>query len=197
MKRLVIFSGFVLGNFAILVISLVVLTIYTSKQSSAQNSVVPQDIKTTQQSYAAFNSPAPTDPGATAYLVSGDARPKLIDAFFARYNSPMTGLGQDIVTAADKYQIPYGYLPAIAQCEGNVGKSMPANSFNPYGYGIYGGQITRFSSWQEGINAVSQTLRTDYFDLGLDTPEKIMPKYTPPSQGSWAFCVDKFLNELK
>lgn len=197
MRKFLLFSSFLLSNFAILVISLLFLAFYTSKQSSAIQTTSPESLSAFQESYSSFNALPSSGLVLSAQIVAADARPALVDNFFQRYNSPMVGLGADIVTTADRYRLPFGILPAIAQCEGNLGKVMPWDSYNPYGFGIYGDNMVRFSSWQEGIEIVSQTLRTDYFDLGLDTPAKIMPKYTPPSKGSWAFCVSKFLEELR
>lgn len=179
-------------------VSFLFLTVYSAKESSAEESVVIEETVLGSAHGDQFTlSGKPTVSQYEAEIVASDGRSKLVDNFFARYNSPMVGLGQDIVEAADRHQIPFGILPAIAQCEGNLGKKMPAGSFNPYGFGIYGDLVTKFSSWQEGIEIVSRTLRREYFDVGLDTPETIMRKYTPPSTGSWAFCVTKFLEELK
>ncbi len=197
MKKLLLLSSFLLGNFAILVIALLILAFSASKQSAASQTAAPENVSAFEESYTSFNALSGLDSGPVSQIVAGDARAVLVDNFFRRYSSPMTGVGQDIVTAADKYQIPFGLLPAIAQCEGNVGKVMPENSFNPYGFGIYGDKVTRFDSWQSGIEAVSKTLRHDYFDIGLDSPDKIMTKYTPSSNGSWAFCVSKFMLELR
>ena len=197
MRKILVFSSFVLGNFAILVVCFLFLTVYTTKQSTATSAAPLETINQPIGQYSLFAALPTGSSQPNFQIVAADARAKLIDDFFRSYNSPMIGLGSDIVIAADKYHIPFGLLPAIAQCEGNLGKAMPPNSFNPYGFGIYGDQMTKFGSWQEGIETVTKTLRRDYFDQGLDTPDKIMKKYTPPSTGSWAFCVNKFLEELK
>ncbi len=196
MKKLVLFFSFVLGNFSILLIAILALTIYTTKDSTAAASLPLENLNIVQESYQDYRA-TPDISVPSAMIVAKDARAALADNFFKRYGSPMAGLGQDIVTAADKYKIPFGYLPAIAQCEGNSGKIIPNNSYNTWGWGIYGSQMTKFDSWQEAIDTVSKGLREQYFDYGLDTPEKIMPKYTPPSQGSWANCVSTYLAELK
>jgi hypothetical protein len=196
-RKFLLFSGFVLGNFSILLIALLFLMVYTSKNSNAAASAPLEEINYFQESYASYNTLPSSLPNLKAEVVAGDARPIIIDNFFQRYSSPMVGLGKDIVRAADTYKIPYGYLPAIGQCEGGAGKVIPLDSHNTWGWGIYGDTITRFASWQEAIMTVSKGLKENYFDLGLDTPEKIMAKYTPPSQGSWAFCVRKFMDELK
>ncbi len=149
-------------------------------------------------SYQAF-SPAPQVLTAFtgAMVIPADARPGLVDNFLAKYRSPFTGLGPHIVQTADKYQLPYNLIPAIAQCESNVGKTIPHDSFNAWGYGVYGGSVLHFNNWTEAVERVSRGLREDYFKYNLDTPEKIMKKYTPQSNGSWARCVNQFLEELQ
>lgn len=197
MKRFLLFLIFLFGNLAILSVSLLFLTIYTSKQSSAKEEGGFVAQASGDDSFVIYDSSLTLPKAPVSEFIAADGRTKLIDDFFTRYGAPMQGLGIDVVSAADKYQIPFGLLPAIAMCEGNLGKVMPNDSFNPYGFGIYGDKITRFSSWQDGIETVSKTLRRDYFDRGLDNPDKIMSKYTPSSNGSWSFCVNRFLDELK
>jgi hypothetical protein len=145
----------------------------------------------------AFGSVPEVNSQTSIEIIASDARATVVNDFFRRYKSPMLGLGNVIVETADTYALPFGLLPAIAQCEGNLGKVMPENSFNTWGWAIYGDKVTRFTSWKDGIEKVSRGLRNNYFNKGLDTPEKIMRKYTPSSNGSWAFCVSQFLAELK
>ena len=50
------------------------------------------------------------------------------------------------------------------------------------------------------METVAKTLKTKYIDIGLDTPEKIMAKYTPPSLkigGPWAKGVNQFMTDLE
>jgi hypothetical protein len=196
-RKLLIVSSFVLGNFSILLISFLFLTIYTTKGSSA-DSLKPLEIEAQlTPDYSAYASETPKILKQEAFILAKDSRADLVDAFFRKYGSPMTGLGKDIVSSADIFKIPYGYLPAIGACEGALGQRIPLNSFNTWGWGVYGGKIKAFSSWQEAINIVSKGLKEGYFDIGLDTPEEIMAKYTPPSKGSWAACVNRYLEELK
>ncbi len=196
MKKLLLFSGFILGNFSILVLALLFLSVYTTRGSQAAAATEIKLLETTEVPAETFDF-VPESVKATATIVARDARAELIDNYFRQYNSPMIGLGRDIVLSADRYQIPYGYLPAIAACEGSLGTAIPHESFNTWGWGIYGDKVTSFPSWQYAIDAVSKGLKEEYFDKGLDTPEKIMPKYTPPSKGSWAICVQRYLDELK
>lgn len=133
----------------------------------------------------------------SAEIIPTDARSAIIDSFLLRYQSPMAGIGTAVVENADKYGLPFWLVPAIAQCESNLGKRVPADSHNAWGWGIYGEKVTRFETWEQGVEKVSQGLSKNYLAKGLTSPEEIMKKYTPGSNGSWAFCVQKFLNELK
>lgn len=181
----------------ILVFCFLILTIKTSKQSVAEPLNTLEVISLASEPSQLFIPIAEKLPEfSSPKIIAGDAAEKLVENFFIKYNSPMTGTGKDIVSAARKYQIPFGLLPAIGQCEGNLGKVIPKDSYNTWGFGIYGDTTTKFSSWQEAIETISKAMRRDYFDFGLTIPEKIMTKYTPSSNGSWAFCVNKFLNQL-
>ncbi len=197
MKKLLLFASFVLGNFAVLSLSLLILTVKTSKQSSAGEAIPIEVASPTDKPYPQLEPINVLGVETSATIVAGDAAEQIVEIYLRKYNSPMIGLGKVIVDAARKYQIPFAFLPAIGQCEGNLGKSIPANSYNTWGYGIYGGQITRFANWQDAIDKVSKGIRTDYFDFGLTTPETMMAKYAPPSDGSWANCVNRFLAELQ
>lgn len=129
-----------------------------------------------------------------------DGRAIIIKNFFNNYNSPLASLSDLFVTVADKYKLDYRLLPSITMQESNGGKRIIADSYNPFGYGIYGTQVKKFTSWEEAIDRVGKGLREDYLNKGLITPEQIMPKYTPPSLasgGSWAKGVSEFMEELR
>lgn len=133
-------------------------------------------------------------------IVHTDARAKIVGNFFTGYKSILANFGNEFITVADKYQIDWRLLPAIAMQESNGGKKVITNSYNPFGYGIYGGTVRKFGSWEEAIERVGQALREDYLNQGLKTPEEIMAKYTPPSllkAGAWAKGVRSFMSELQ
>lgn len=129
-----------------------------------------------------------------------DARAKIVEDFFKGYNSTLANFGDVFISVADKYKLDYRLLPSIAMQESNGGKKIIKDSYNPFGYGIYGKLVTRFSSWEEAIQRVGRALREDYLDKGLNTPVQIMSKYTPPSLekgGAWAKGVNSFISELR
>lgn len=126
-----------------------------------------------------------------------DGRVANLKAFFRKYNSPLYDYAEKIVEVSDKYQFDYRLLPAIAMQESNLCRVIPENSYNCWGWGIYGSLVTRFSSYDEAIETVAKGLKNEYIDKGLVTASMIMKKYTPPSQGSWAHGVNTFLRALE
>lgn len=128
-----------------------------------------------------------------------DARTLVIERFFKDRHTPLSSAADKFIEVADRFNLDFRLLPAIAMQESNGGKIMPNNSYNPFGYGIYGGQVLRFASFEEAIERVGRGLRQDYLDKGLKTPDQIMAKYTPPSLqkgGTWAIGVSTFMDQL-
>jgi len=130
-------------------------------------------------------------------IETNDARPANLNAFFRKYNSPLYDYADYIVKISDQYQFDYRLLPAIAMQESNLCKYIPENSYNCWGWGIYGSTITRFASYEEAIDTVARGIKKEYIDKGLLTASAIMEKYTPPSTGSWANGVNHFLRMLE
>lgn len=129
-----------------------------------------------------------------------DGRGKAIENFFKGYKSNLATEANLFIQVSDKYQLDWRLLPAIAMQESNGGKRLIRNSFNPFGFGVYGSRAVKFESWEEAIEKVGKSLRFDYLDQGLHTPEEIMTKYTPPSiakGGTWAKGIRSFMEELR
>jgi hypothetical protein len=197
MKRALLMASFIIGNLSILIVAMIFLTIYTTRSSSADT---PTDLvlESPESNYAVVGTSISLPSALSGQIIVSDARALLLDSFYKRYRSPMVGLGKDLVSAADKYGIPFSFVTAVGQCEGGSGKTMPANSFNTWGYGIYGGKVKQFESWQAGIEAVTKDLALNYFKRGLNTPEEIMARYAPSSTpGYWVSCVNQYLTELR
>ena len=130
-------------------------------------------------------------------ITQEDARTELVRQFFAQYNSPLEPFAKDVVFYADLYGLDFRIIPSIAMQESNLCLKAPQNSKNCWGYGIYGGKIKTFGSYPEGIHEVTKTLSTVYKNKGLHTPEEIMTRYTPSSNGSWANGVTFFMDKLQ
>ncbi len=129
-----------------------------------------------------------------------DAVPTMVKNYLKKYQSPMLEAADELVTIARKYELDPFLLLAIAQCESNLGKKMPPQCYNPFGWGIHSAGTLCFSSWTEGFEKVAQGLRQNYLNKGLEKPEEMMLKYNLNSvnnaNGKWAKCVKKFLEEI-
>ncbi len=128
---------------------------------------------------------------------ASDARTEIIRQYLLRYKSPMAPYADYIVKTADEFNIDYKLTTAIAQQESNLCKVIPPKTYNCWGWGIHSEGTLGFSSFEEGIKTVTMGLSQNYISLGLDTPLKIMSKYTPLSNGSWAKGVEEFLSEME
>lgn len=131
-------------------------------------------------------------------LATEDARPIIINKYFSRYNSPMAGMGDYIVKVSDRFGLDPYLVVAIAQQESNLGKLMPPNCHNAWGWGIHSAGTLCFDSWNKGINTFVSGLSEKYLAYGLRTPEQIMTRYNATSPGgAWAKGVNQFLEDLQ
>lgn len=194
-KSLLVFS-FCLGA-----PSLLVSSVYMLLTSASASAVIPGTLPSVMSSSTQVFAPGYNlVPSLENSVTTADARSLIVRNYLRRYASPLEPHAEYLVQTSDKYGLDYRLLVAIAQQESNLCKRIPENSHNCWGYGIYGDLVTRFSSYQEGIETVAKGLRKNYLDKGLDTPEKIMAKYTPPSiekGGPWAKGVNQFLLDLE
>ena len=129
--------------------------------------------------------------------VAEDAREESIRQFLARYDSPLEPHAGYLVAIADQHNLDYRLIPAIAMQETNLCKKAKAGSHNCWGFGVYGKKYVFFDSYEHAIDNVAKTLSENYIEKGLETPSEIMKKYTPSSNGSWAFAVNHFMEEME
>jgi len=132
---------------------------------------------------------------------TADSRAIVVANFLERYSSPLTPhdyFGQVFVDLADKYEVDFRLLPAIAMQESNLCKKIPEGSYNCLGFGIYGDKTTEFESFEANFERAIQVLKKIYIDNDRRlTPEDIEKKYTPPSKGSWANSVNQWMAEMR
>lgn len=130
-------------------------------------------------------------------IVIRDARVEIIRQFLERYKSPLEPHAKLLASTADKYNLDFRLLPAVAMQESTLCKNIPENSYNCWGYGIYGDNVLRFDSYEKAIEKVAEGLSNNYIYDGLTTPEQIMNRYTPSSNGSWAQAVRSFMEQME
>lgn len=136
-------------------------------------------------------------PSQTIDLHTADARVPIIKNYLSKFGSPLTPYAQKIVEEADKVGIDFRLLTAIARQESNLCKYSPEGTYNCWGWGIHKAGTLGFESYEEAIEVVSLGLKQKYISMGLTTPEEIMSKYTPSSNGSWAYGVSSFMDDLQ
>ena len=195
MKSNFLFSKFVLGVLFLLLAPVdIFLAIFSLNCLSSRSLPVERPVAHSAQLYTAL----PPGRGSLQFnIVSADARPVIIRQYLAKYNSPLEPYADLIFQVSQQYNLDYRLLVAIAQQESNLGKKIPANSYNAWGWGIHSKGTLKFPSWEKAIRTVARGLRENYLDKGLTTPEEIMRVYTPLSNGSWAFGVRQFMTEME
>lgn len=143
----------------------------------------------------------PTEPaGVETIMETADARAELVANFLKRHNSPLEPYeyyGQYLVDIADQYGIDFRLVPAIAMQESNLCKVIPEGSYNCLGFGVHSRGTLKFERYEDGFERAARELKANYIDRGLTTPEQIMRKYTPSSNGSWAASVNQWMAEMR
>ena len=138
--------------------------------------------------------------GIETEIKTADARAAIVANFLERHHSPLEPsdhFGQVFVTLADEYGFDFRLLPAIAMQESNLCNKIPAGSYNCLGFGIHERGTLAFESFDANFERAARELKKFYIDIGLTTPELIMTKYTPGSNGSWAESVKQWMSEMK
>ncbi|MFH0863831.1 MAG: hypothetical protein V1858_01940 [Candidatus Gottesmanbacteria bacterium] len=197
MRKLIFIGVWFIGSCLTLILSLTLLYLVDNVETkkiylSSQSNKIISDSQ--YQFYAALPQVLGT---FSTSVEAADARPELIRQYLNKYKSPLIPYSDLIVNLSDQYSLDFRLIVSIAQCESNLCKRIPTGSYNCWGFG--NGE-TRFLSWEQALERVAQTLKEDYIDMGLVTPDLIMPKYVPPSVakgGPWARCVNQFMGELQ
>jgi hypothetical protein len=188
MRKVFLLTAFSLLTPFVLVLALSLVT-YNSFQ---RNNIVAMG-KNPKVAFAALPAASGT---LKINIVSQDARLVAVKAFFKKYHSDLLPYADNVINSADKYGLDYRLIPAIAMQESNLCKKAPKDSYNCWGFGIYAKQVKTFKNYAEAIDTVTKTLAMQYKANGLETPEQIMTRYTPGSNGSWARGVNQFMNQL-
>ncbi len=113
-----------------------------------------------------------------------DDRAERLAKFLRSQNSPMAGDAKALVKTADKYNLDWRLLAAIAGVESTYGIFVPTGSYNPYGWN--NGSFY-FENWAVSSDYVGRQIRTRWGNTGAITPWKIGPSYA--ANPNWASRV--------
>lgn len=140
--------------------------------------------------------------GRSAVLASNipqatdDYRVRTLRTYLEKYDSPLAPYAGRFVADADKYNLDWRLVAAISGLESGFGKAIPYGSYNGWGWGIYGDNTLAFKSWDDGIDTVSEGLRTRYIDAwGAEDIYQIGSMYA--ASPTWAYRVQGFMNQIE
>jgi hypothetical protein len=123
-----------------------------------------------------------------------DNRGKILKKFLEQHSSPLALHSNNFVKTADKYELDWRLVASISGVESTFGKFIPNNSYNGWGWGIYGENVIYFSSWEDGIETISKGLRENYIDKwGAEDVYAIGSIYaaSPRWAGNVAYFMEK------
>lgn len=173
-------------NTLIAIIFVAVLTIFTA--------IVPETAEAASKTSA--ESAKLANIQQNTQEVVEDTRAAKLRAYLESYNSPLAAHAETFISEADKHNIDWRLVPAITGVESYFGQMIPPYSYNGWGYGVYGNNVKRFASWDEGISVVTQALRVDYMDSwGATTVAEIGSFYAADPR--WSAKVQHFINDLE
>lgn len=141
--------------------------------------------------------------GSAAILVNRqvadlpDERVTKLAGFLASYDSPLAQHAATFVAEADRNNLDWKLVAAIAGAESTFGKQIPPGSYNGWGWGIPTGAQSGigFQNWEQGIATVSEGLAKNYFGRGAKTIYDVGWIYAA-NGNSWGTHVTYFLNKL-
>ena len=191
MRRILLFTGFFITTPFVLIFSLLFLLFISYQQ---QTSGGLSFFGTTDNAIAYAALPSNINIVSDS-IGQKDARVAQVASFLSEYNSPLTPYASYIVETADKYNINYKLIPAIAMQESIACKKEIPGTHNCWGYGIYGKKVTSFPSYEDAIDTI-----TRYFankkNNGIVTLDEIGHIYNPSNDNDWVGKVNLFMTEL-
>ena len=127
---------------------------------------------------------------------------QILNSFFAQNEAPLESYGMEFVLAAEKNNLDWRLLPAIAMRETTGGKHACKNPKAPNNYFGWLSCKTGFSSIKTSIDFIAMTLSGNnpdgkYYTKGMTT-EEILKKYNPdyiiPGYSKQVIQIMKMIN---
>ena len=187
-KALLTFSFFPLSACTLILLSFLTLTFELHKATYVQ--IMPQNVKSFENAMEIVLTNIPKTNDSKSQILT-------VKRFLTTYGSPLVDYSDYIVEVSNTYGIDFRLIPAIAMQESNLCKKAPSDSYNCWGYGIYGGKVRHFSNFKEGIETVAFSLSQDYVKKGYTTVDQIMSKYTPNNTNDWSTAVSHFMAQME
>lgn len=137
------------------------------------------------------------DNSVLAVFPSVDKRVIRLKKYLESVSSPMTESASHFISEADRLNLDWKLVAAIAGNESYFGRYIPSNSFNAWGWAVWTGRNygAAFTGWNDGITTVSEGLRYNYIDKGAVTIEQIGRIYAADT--NWAYKVRHFMDQIE
>src|SRR5258706_8348836 len=189
-------SFYILFSFFVITPSVLLgVVMYLFFLSYPQN-VLPSSSFSTSSSKSLTFAALPTNQNTLdGQILEGDARVARVKNFLDGFHSPLAEYAERIVEDADNLSIDYRLIPSIAVQESGGCKKIIEDSFNCFGFGIYGKNVTRFSNYTEAIDTVSKYLGK-HVGRGLNTPQALGTLYNPSNHNNWSENVQSFMDQI-
>lgn len=124
-----------------------------------------------------------------------DNRVTILKKYLEEKSSPLAPYALRFVTEADKNNIDWRLLVSISGVESTFAQQLPQNSYNAWGWGIYGNNTFKFSSYDEAITTISLALRDTYMNKwGAKDIYEIGRLYA--ASPTWADRVTYFMENI-
>ena len=198
-KKVIFISTFFLITPIALITTFVSLFSMNSTNPTKPVLAAPSARMQDQKGVQVFASLPSDRPSVSGQVLGTDARTEMLRQYLHEYDSPLEPYAGHFVEMADKYDLDYRLLVAIARKESSLGKRIPSSDCNNgWGWGVHSKGTLCFDSWEEGIETVAKGLKENYTSRGLVTPEEIMSMWVPHSPGGeWAIHVNHFMQEME
>jgi hypothetical protein len=118
-----------------------------------------------------------------------------LKAYLESKNSPLAEYADVFIKEAKDNKLDWKLVAAISGLESSYGIHIPYNSYNGWGWGVYGDNVMRFASWSEAIRTISQGLRKNYIDRGATDVYSIGRIYA--ASPTWAERVSYIMNQMQ
>ena len=109
----------------------IALSLYALLNISSEKK--PSVLGDNSQNIRIFSSLPPSAQTINGYPVESDARGEIVKSYLQRYDSILEPYSFYIVNTADKYDVDFRLVTAIAQQESNLCKAYPEGTFNCWG----------------------------------------------------------------
>ncbi len=121
---------------------------------------------------------------------------KILQDFLEEKNSPLAPHARDFIDAAEKNNLDWKLVVSISGVESYFGRRIPYESYNGWGWGVYGDNVINFASWTDAIETISASIKTKYMDKwDATTVEEIGAIYA--ADPNWSKKVRNFMNQIE